>query len=240
MSNKIIITGATSGIGKELALQYASRGCKVGLIGRRADKLEELKTEIGDNAYIRPLDVTDLEKAESVYEDLAEEMGGIDIFILNAGVGIAKTIAPWRADRNTIEVNVLAFAHGCHFAFDYFMKQGHGQIVGMSSVASHLATHRAAAYTASKHFISNYMTGFRQKAKRVDADITVTDIRPGFVKSEMTARNRGMFWVAETDKAVQQMITAIDGKKNRAYITKRWRLIALVAKLTPQFVWDRL
>lgn len=236
----IIITGATSGIGKELAIQYASRNCNVGLIGRRTEKLEELKAQIGTNAFIRTLDVTNLETAKEVYEDLAEEMGGLDIFILNAGVGIAKTIAPWRADKNTIEVNVLAFAHGCHFAFDYFMKQGHGQIVGMSSVASHLATHQATAYTASKHFISNYMTGFRQKAKRVDAAITVTDIRPGFVKSEMTARNKGMFWVADTDKAVLQMIKAIDNKKNRVYITKRWRLIAILAKLTPQFVWDRL
>jgi short-subunit dehydrogenase len=236
----ILITGATSGIGKELAIQFAAQGNKVGLMGRRTEKLQELKAQIGKNAFIRTLDVTELETAKDVYEDLAEEMGGIDIFILNAGVGIAKTIAPWRADKNTIEVNVMAFAHGCHFAFEYFRKQGHGQIVGMSSVASHLATHRAAAYTASKHFISNYMTGFRQKAKRVDADITVTDIRPGFVKSEMTARNRGMFWVADTDKAVLQMIKAIDKKRNRVYITKRWRLVAILAKLTPQFVWDRL
>jgi len=236
----ILITGATSGIGKELAIQFAAQGNKVGLMGRRTEKLQELKAQIGKNAFIRTLDVTELETAKDVYEDLAEEMGGIDIFILNAGVGIAKTIAPWRADKNTIEVNVMAFAHGCHFAFEYFRKQGHGQIVGMSSVASHLATHRAAAYTASKHFISNYMTGFRQKAKRVDADITVTDIRPGFVKSEMTARNRGMFWVADTDKAVLQMVKAIGKKRNRVYITKRWRLVAMLANLTPQFVWDRL
>jgi len=236
----ILITGATSGIGRELALQLSAAGNKVGLMGRRTEKLEELKVLIGDNAFIRTLDVTDLETAKSVYEDLAEEMGGMDIFILNAGVGIAKTIAPWRADRNTIEVNVLAFAHGCHFAFDYFMEQGHGQIVGMSSIASHLATHRAASYTASKHFISNYMTGFKQKAKRVDADITVTDIRPGFVKSEMTARNKGMFWVADTDKAVRQMISAINKKRNIVYITKRWWLVAMLARITPQFVWDRI
>ncbi|MEP1306144.1 MAG: SDR family NAD(P)-dependent oxidoreductase [Balneola sp.] len=236
----ILITGATSGIGRELALQLSAAGNKVGLMGRRTEKLEELKVLIGDNAFIRTLDVTDLEAAKSVYEDLAEEMGGMDIFILNAGVGIAKTIAPWRADRNTIEVNVLAFAHGCHFAFDYFMEQGHGQIVGMSSIASHLATHRAASYTASKHFISNYMTGFKQKAKRVDADITVTDIRPGFVKSEMTARNKGMFWVADTDKAVRQMISAINKKRNIVYITKRWWLVAMLARITPQFVWDRI
>lgn len=240
MSKKILITGATSGIGKELAIQLAAEGNKVGLVGRRTEKLQDIKDQIGDLCFVRTLDVTDTKKAEKMYTELIEEMGGLDLMILNAGIGIAKTIAPWRADRDTIEVNVLAFAHGCHFAFDYFMKQGHGQIAGMSSIASHLATHRAAVYTASKHFISNYMTGFKQKAKRVDADISITDIRPGFVKSEMTARNKGMFWVADTDKAVRQMIKAIKKKRKTVYITKRWQLIAWIARLTPQFVWDRL
>lgn len=237
---RILITGATSGIGKELAVQLAKKGHKVGLMGRRTEKLEELKSEIGDLAYIRTLDVTNLEQAEQTYSDLINEMGGMDMIILNAGVGVNKIMSPWKADQQTIEVNVLAFSHGLHFAFDYFKRQGHGHIVGMSSLASHLATYRAAVYTASKHYISNYMTGFRQKAKRVNADITITDIKPGFVKSEMTDNVRGMFWVADTDKAVRQMINAINKKRNIVYITKRWRLIAIIARLIPQFIWDRL
>jgi short-subunit dehydrogenase len=237
---KVLITGATSGIGRELALQYAALGHRVALVGRREEKLVALKEEIGDLAYIHPLDVTDFNEAQRVYQHLIDEMGGMDIMILNAGVGIAKMLPPWRADKNTIEVNVVAFAHGAHFAFDYFTKQGHGQIVGMSSLAAHLAIGSAAAYTASKHFISNYMIGFRQKAKHVDADIHITDVRPGFVKSEMTARGRNMFWVAETDKAVQQMIKAIQNKRKVVYITKRWRLVALLVKCVPQFVWDRI
>ncbi len=237
---RIIITGATSGIGRELAIQLATAGNKVGLIGRRAEKLESLQKEIGERAFIKPLDVTDLEYAEKVYKELIDEMGGLDMVILNAGVGVDKILSPWKADKLTIEVNVLAFAHGLHFTFDYFRRQGYGHIVGMSSVASHLASYKAAVYTASKHFISNYMTGFRQKAKRVDADITITDIKPGFVKSEMTENVRGMFWVAETDKAVRQMIKAINKKRKIVYITKRWRLIGIVARLMPQFVWDRI
>jgi len=237
---KILITGATSGIGKQLAIQLAEEGHKVGLMGRRTEKLEELKNDIGDLAYIKTLDVTNLEQAEQTYTELINEMGGMDMIILNAGVGVNKVMSPWKADQQTIEVNVLAFSHGLHFAFNYFKLQGHGHIVGMSSLASHLATYRAAVYTASKHFISNYMTGFRQKAKRVKADISITDIKPGFVKSEMTENVRGMFWVADTDKAVRQMINAINKKRNIVYITKRWRLIAIIARLTPQFIWDRL
>ncbi len=134
----------------------------------------------------------------------------------------------------------MAFAHGCHFAFDYFNRQGHGHIVGMSSIASLVASAGSAAYTASKHFVSNYLTGFRQKAKRVSADIIVTEIKPGFVKSEMTENNSKMFWVSSTEKAVQQMVRAIEKKRNHVYVTKRWRLLAWVAKSVPQFVWDRL
>ncbi|MEX0610328.1 MAG: SDR family NAD(P)-dependent oxidoreductase [Balneolaceae bacterium] len=237
---KVIITGATSGIGRELAIQYSRKGHKVGLIGRRTERLEELKQEIGELAYIRTLDVTEHKHAEIVYQDLIDEMGGMDIMILNAGIGRLKMLPPWESEEKLIQVNALAFAHGCHFAFDYFINQEKGQIVGMSSLASLLASHRATAYCATKHFISNYMTGYRQKAKRVDADIVITDLCTGYVWSEMTERSKGMFWVSSTEKAVGQMIKAIEKRKNHAYITKRWILVAWLAKLTPQWLWDRL
>lgn len=237
---KIIITGATSGIGRELALQYASLGHKVGLLGRRTERLEDLKKEIGDLAYIRTLDVTEHEKAEDMYNELIQEMGGLDVMILNAGMGRIQMMPPWGAESKLIEVNALAFAHGCHFAFDYFKENGGGQIVGMSSMASLLAHHRAAAYTASKHFLSNYMVGFRQKAKRVDADITLTEIRAGYILTEMTERAKGMFWVADVKKAAQQMIKGISKKQNIFYVTKRWRILAWVAKCVPEFVWNRI
>ncbi|MEQ9309602.1 MAG: SDR family NAD(P)-dependent oxidoreductase [Balneolaceae bacterium] len=238
---KVVITGATSGIGRELAIQLSQKGYTVGLIGRRKERLEELKNEIGKLAHFRALDVTEHETAEKTYSDLIKEMGGMDIMILNAGVGRDSRKLNWPSDKQTIDVNVTAFSHGINIAFQYFIdnKQS-GQIVGMSSIASTLASGRAAAYTASKHFISNYMTGFRQKANRMNLDIIITDIKPGFVKSEMTENNKGMFWVSTTEKAVKQMIKSIEARKNHVYITKRWGLIALIAKLTPQFVWDRL
>ena len=237
---KVLITGATSGIGKELAIQYTRKGALVGLVGRRTERLKEIKEELGDQVFIKTLNVTNFDKAEKVYRQLIEEMGGMDIMILNAGISRDRLLPPWRSDNQTINVNVAAFAHGMHFAFEYFKEQGYGQIVGMSSVSAHMASGRASAYTASKSFISNYMTGFRQKAKRLEADITITDLKPGYVVSEITMNNPNMFWVASTEKAVKQMIRAIEKKRNHAYITKRWRLIAWIAKLAPQFVWDRI
>lgn len=237
---RVIITGATSGIGRELALQLSAKGYKVGLTGRRTERLQELKEEIGELAHIRTLDVTDHEQAEKVYNELLEEMGGMDIMILNAGMGRIQMLPPWEAESKIIELNALAFAHGCHFAFDYFRNRDEGQIVGMSSMAALLAFRSAAAYTASKHFISNYMTSYRQKAKRVNGDIAITEIRPGYVWTEMTERSKGMFWVATVEKAVRQMVTGIEKRKNYVYVTKRWRLIAWVAKLVPRWVWDRL
>lgn len=236
----IIITGATSGIGRELALQFSELGHQVGLTGRRTERLEELKEIIGEKAFIRTLDVTDHEEAEAMYQELIEEMGGMDIMILNAGIGRLQMLPPWEADKKVIEVNALAFAHGCHFAFNYFKDKKEGQIVGMSSMASLLASHRAAAYTATKHFISNYMKGYRQKAKRLDADITITELRPGFIYTELTENARGMFWVSSVEKATAQMVKAIQKKKNYAYITKRWQLLAWIAKMVPEWVWDRI
>lgn len=238
---KVIITGATSGIGYGLAIEMASRGYIIGAIGRREERLKQLQAQIGEQqCFIMPLDVTDTDQASISYNNLIEQMGGMDIMILNAGVGRDKMLPQWRSDEQIIMVNALAFAHGCHFAFEYFRKQGHGQIVGMSSIASLLASHKASAYTATKHFASNYMTGYRQKVRRIDADITITDIKPGFVESEMTQNNKSMFWVSTTEKAVKQMLNAIERKKKHFYVTKRWNLIAFAAKRVPQWLWDRI
>ena len=117
---KVIITGATSGIGRELAIQFAQKGYLVGLIGRRTERLEQLANEIGEQAYFRTLDVTNFDTAEVMYRGLTEEMGGLDIMILNAGIGNTKLVPNWESDKNIIDVNVTAFAHGMHFAFNYF------------------------------------------------------------------------------------------------------------------------
>jgi short-subunit dehydrogenase len=125
-------------------------------------------------------------------------------------------------------------------AFLYFRQQGYGQIVGVSSIASLFGSSRAAPYSSSKAFISTYMQAYRQRCNNLSEDITITDVKPGFVKSEMTKGKKGMFWVGETKKAVRQMLRDIEKKKSYSYVTRRWRFVAWLLKLTPNWVLDRL
>ncbi|MEX1063549.1 MAG: SDR family NAD(P)-dependent oxidoreductase [Balneolaceae bacterium] len=240
-SRTILITGATSGIGEALARLCIAQGYTVGATGRRIRRLEALKGELGERLHIRQMDVTDFEDAKTGLAGLAEEMGGMDIVVLNAGVSNLQDRDSLDAEQHVIDVNVSGFVQLANTAYEYFKGRKHGHIVGISSVASLLGYGQSAAYNASKAFISTYMQGYRQKAKHTDSDIVVTDIRPGFVESEMTGgAQRRMFWIAPADKAARQILTAIEKRRNYAYVTKRWRIAAWAVKLTPDWIIDRI
>lgn len=240
MSKKIIIIGATSGIGEELARQCVEKEYHVGGTGRRQERLEDLKKDLGNYFHYTEMDVTNHDKAKGQLHKLIEEMGGMDIIVLNAGISNYPASSITAMEQKVIDVNVSGFVQIFGEAFQYFRKQGHGQIVGVSSIASLFGSSRAAPYSSSKAFISTYMQAYRQRCNKMKEDITVTDVKPGFVKSEMTEGKKGMFWVGETDKAVKQMLKDIEKKKAYSYVTRRWRLVAWLLTLTPNWVLDRL
>lgn len=237
----MIIIGATSGIGESLALQAAEKGYLVGGTGRRVERLQSLKDELGESFFFREMDVVQLDAASAGLHELIEEMGGMDIIVLNSGISNYPSTSINEMEQMVIDVNVKGFVNLFADAYKYFRTQGNGQIVGISSIASLFGASRAAPYSASKAFISNYMQAYRQRANSAgNIDIAITDVKPGFVESEMTDGNPGMFWVAETDKAVRQMLYDIEKRKSYSYITRRWRLIAWLIKMTPNWVLDRL
>lgn len=237
---KIIITGATSGLGEALARQCISNGYRTGLTGRRTERLERLRDELGALAHIRTLDVTKPVEAWKAVESLAEEMGGMDIIVLNSGVSNFQAAIAADVEQHVIDVNVSGFTQLASRSFDFFERQGHGHIVGISSVAGMFGYGLAAAYCASKAFVSNYMQGYRQRGRRSKADIHITDIRPGYVESEMTAGKKGMFWVIPADRAAVQMLRAIERRKARAFVPRRWALVGALIRLTPDALLDRL
>lgn len=240
MSKKIIIIGATSGIGEELARQACRKGYITGGTGRRVERLRSLKEELGRNFHFSEMDVTDYEEAKATFHTLIDKMGGVDIIVLNAGISNYQASSVTGMEQMVIDVNVSGFVQLFGEAFQYFRKQGHGQIVGVSSIAGLFGSSRAAPYSASKAFISTYMQAYRQRSNKLKEDITITDVLPGFVESEMTEGKKGMFWVASTEKAVSQMLRDIEKKKSYSYITRRWRLIAWLIKLTPNWILDRI
>jgi len=240
MSKKVIIIGATSGIGEELARQCVNKEYRVGGTGRRIERLEDLKEELGNYFYYAPMDVTKFDEAKKQLHKLIDDIGGMDMIVLNAGISNYPSSSITTMEQKVIDVNVSGFVQLFGEAFQYFKKQGYGHIVGVSSIASLFGSSRAAPYSSSKAFISTYMQAYRQRCNKMKEDITITDVKPGFVKSEMTEGKKGMFWVGETDKAVKQMLKDIEKKKSYSYVTRRWRLVAWLIKLTPNWVLDRL
>jgi short-subunit dehydrogenase len=241
MKKRVAIIGATSGIGRALAVEMHVRGYTVGATGRRIERLEELKQQLQTRIHTQFMDVAEFDDAIDQLNQLKKAMGGLDIIVLNAGVSnYQKESVGREADLHVIDVNVRGFANLASYSFDLFEEQGYGHIVGISSVAGLFGWGLNIPYNASKAFVNTYLQGYRQKANHSDANISVSTIMPGFVESEMTEDKRGLFWVAPVKKAAHQIADAIQKRKNEAYITKRWRLAAWLAKMIPNWTWNRM
>ncbi|MHB9133002.1 MAG: SDR family NAD(P)-dependent oxidoreductase [Armatimonadota bacterium] len=236
---KAIIIGATSGIGRALAVELARRGYAVGVTGRRETLLAELKAAITTPCYTKRMDLSLPEEAMAQLEALIEEMGGMDVLIISSGVGIANPDLEWPPERDTIAVNVAGFTAVATAGFRYFQRQDQGHLVGISSIAGLRGSRWVPAYSASKAYKSNYLEGLRARAFHQKLPIAVTDIRPGYVATPMTEHNQMMFWVAPVDAAARQIADAIAHKKDIAYITRRWSILAWVLKWIPGWLHKR-
>ena len=236
---KVIVVGATSGIGKELAALFSRNGHDVGVVGRREHLLEELRREHPNCRFSRRIDISRTTEAIPLFEELMAEMQGADIVILNAGVGFINDELLWDHERETIEVNVAGFSALATVVMRHFFSQGQGHLVGISSIAAIRGDGSSPAYNASKAFVSSYLQGLRKKASKSKTPITVTDIQPGFVDTAL-ARGENLFWVASAPEAARQIYKVILARKSHAYVTRRWRLIAWLLKSLPDAVYHRI
>jgi short-subunit dehydrogenase len=233
---KAIIIGASSGIGRELAKVLASHDYVIGITGRRTQLLTELQAELPNKCHMRTMDVADTAKSIDTLNSLIDEMGGVDLVVISAGTGHGTPDLQWPNDKDTIDTNVSGFTAIAITAFNHFVKQGHGHLVGISSIAGIRGGRYAPAYNASKAFVCNYLEGLRHMAIKSKLPIYVTDIQPGYVDTRM-AQGDKIFWRASTEKAAKQIYRAIERKKPHAYVTHRWRLIAWVLKIMPNWCY---
>lgn len=236
---KAIVVGATSGIGKALALLLVEHHYTVGITGRRADLLAELKQQNPENFHVSAFDVTDFEQTEVNLNQLVEKLGGIDLLIYCSGIGELNTALNIALELPTIAVNVKAFNQVVVWAYKQFEQQKKGQIAVITSIAGLRGGAISPAYNASKAYQINYLEGLRQKANQQKLQITITDVRPGFVATAM-AKGDQQFWVAQPEKAALQILNAIKAKKSVSYISKRWIIIAWLLKLIPRFLYQKL
>jgi len=230
---KVVIIGASSGIGKELSKIFIQNNYVVGVTARRTELLSEMTKNSTGKMFVKHMDVAKPDEAIRAFEGLIREMGGMDVCGISAGVGFINPELAWEKEKETIDVNVSGFTAIADHAAKYFLAQRSGHLVGISSLAAIRGDFTAPAYSASKAFVSNYLEGLRIKMIKMKMPITVTDIRPGFVDTKM-AQGEGLFWVAPVDKAAKQIYSAIERKKSKVYITRRWRFIAWILKIMPE------
>lgn len=236
---RAIVIGATSGIGWDVAKLLVQRGYRVGVAGRRVEKLEEFRQQVSAQAVMKRIDVSQPEEATALLQELITELGGLDLIVISSGIGIYNPELEWQIEEAMIKVNVSGFVAMAITAFRYFQQQGYGQIAGLSSIAA-LRGGIVPAYGASKAFVSNYLEALRVRARRLKLPIYVTDILPGYIDTPMTRGQQHMFWVASAELAARYIVDAIEHKKRRAYITPRWTLIAWLLKLLPDWLYERI
>jgi len=236
---KAIIIGATSGIGRELARILTRHNFKVGITGRREHLLKELQNENPAQYIYRAFDIRDLSKTAKNLNELIKELGGLDLFIMSSGIGYINPELDSEPEFLTIDTNITAFTDVITYAYRYFQEKKHGHIVGITSIAALRGNKNAPAYNASKAYQINYLEGLRQKTRSLKTPIYITDIRPGFVATDM-AKGENLFWVASPEKAARQIYRAIKRKKRIVYITKRWRIYALFLKFFPSRMYEKL
>jgi len=170
MGQRIIIVGATSGIGRKLAENYVSRGDRVGITGRRMELLKEIKQQSPSQIEYACFDVTANENISNI-EALVDKLGGLDLLIISAGTGEPSNELSWTIDKRTVETNVNGFVEIANWAFNFFIKQGHGHLASVSSIAAIRGNRHAPAYNASKAFQSNYLEGLSAMAYKIKKPI---------------------------------------------------------------------
>ena len=236
---KAIIVGATSGIGRQLAMLLSDNNYIIGITGRRKNLLDELKYQRPDNFIVSDFDITETFVVTRKLDELASKLGKVDLLILSAGTGDINEQLDFNIEKKTLDVNIIGFTEVANWTINYFQQQKEGHFAAITSIAGLRGSRQAPAYNSSKAFQINYLEGLRQKVTILKLPIFITDIRPGFVDTPL-AKGEGKFWVAAVEKAAKQIMRSIERKKSVAYITKRWRIIAIILRLLPGQTYRRM
>ena len=239
-----MITGASSGIGRGLAVELARRGAKIGLVARRVELMEEVVHEIeaaGSKALALPADVQDAASMVLAASKLSADLGPIDILIANAGIGPTRDAADINAEEvaGVINVNVIGAANSAAAVIPAMVARGSGQLVVISSLAAYRGLPRSAAYCASKAAVSAFFESLRLDLEPRGIDVTI--IHPGFIKTPLTAgREAQMPFLMELDDAVRKMARAIEARRKRYSFPWQLATIVRAGMLMPIWMYDQI
>ena len=194
---KVIIIGATSGIGFELSRQLIQKGYQVGGCGRREEILLKMEKELAPGFISQTLDIRNADDLESKLNQLINKLGGMDICIISSGISEPNPELEWKLEENVFRTNISGFAAVAGFSVRYFLNQQNGHLVGITSLTKYFPNKTSAAYNASKIFESNYLDSMRYRMQ--GKNLHVTEICPGFIDTPIV-RKRKITLMAPVDK----------------------------------------
>jgi len=239
MSKSIFITGASSGLGKQMALEFASRGYNVALTARREDVLLAVKKQIQEQyeveVFVAALDVLDHEQTQQVLIAAAAHLGGIDKVIANAGIGLGGRIGEEGAfdcARDVINTNVVGAIATIDAATAFFRQQGQGHIVTLSSVSAFRGLPGTAAYSASKAAISVYSEALRVETYNENINITV--LSPGYIDTPINNSLESRPFLIDLVSGGKILADLIEKKVKRSTVPSwPWGLVARILAILP-------
>lgn len=226
---RVWITGASSGIGREVALKLAERGCDLAVSARSEGDLRELADECtGVDVEVIPMDVTNKEKHEEAVEQIQEAFGGLDIAFFNAGV-YCRPSAPIDADALELDydVNLFGMVYGMEAVLPLLEESSAGLLVGMSSASAYGPLPRASSYGSSKAAVKYLFDALRFEWQYKEVDVDLSVVCPGFVKTPMTEENEfPMPFLVEVDRAAEIIVNGMKNRKQE--ISFPWQLVLIL------------
>lgn len=234
---KALVIGGSSGIGKALVRKLLEENYTVGLSGIERDDLSEL-TKKYSSLFIKYIDCS-VENCSLEIKQFINDLGGVDIIINSAGIGHLNNRPGFLVENNANKVNVLGFTEIADWSYRYFEERKQGHFVAITSMAGLIGFRSTPAYTAGKGYQKNYMEALRQRANKSSDPVYVTDIRAGFVDTDFS-KDLKTFWVCTPEKAADQIYRAIKKKKSLSYVTKRWRILAVIVAMIPSWLRGKL
>ena len=234
---KAIIMGTTSGIGLEVAKILNGQGYELGIAGRREENLREIKESLSNVKAYMPIDITAADAPEKL-GSLIEQLGGMDLYFHSSGIGYQNKELDPSMELKTIETNCSGLTRVINTAFQYFCQENRkGQIAVITSIARTKGIGLAPAYSATKRFQSTYVQALAQLATTRKADISFTEIRPGFVDTALLKHKYPM--LLKPEAVAQKIVKAIQRKKRVATIDWKYRLLVYAWQMIPNWFWER-
>ncbi len=215
-SRVAVVTGASSGIGAEIARQLGASGVRVGLTARRIDPMEELAEEIrsrGGTAAVAVADAAEIEATRAAIRRLAGQLGPVDLLIANAGVGVPLTVEEFSAEAMAwmVRVNLVGAVAAIEAVLPSMLERGNGQLVGISSLAGFRGLPGVAGYSATKAGLTTFLEGLRIELK--GRGIGVTTVHPGYVATPMIAGGGRKPFVMEPEQAARIILRGIAARR---------------------------